>query len=146
MYEWVHGAMNFQPGPRKNVPMTVSTTAIASSPLNKTIATLRWLARVAGLRSMYGRSSRIEHRAGGYEDPGDERIEVGEQLLQAGEVPRCLRRLGRQVRVREAAERRDERDAETEHDRRGPERDHDVAHEQVRPGEHGVVDRSCSSA
>ena len=36
---------------------------------------------------------------------------------------------------------RGERDPEAEHDRRGAERDHDVTHEQVRPGEHRVVDR-----
>ena len=89
-----------------------------------------------------GQQHEDEHGAGGNEDPGNERIEAREQLLQPGEVPRCLRRLGREVRVREAAQRRAERDGEAEHDRRGAERDDDVTHEQMRPGEHGVVDRS----
>ena len=39
------------PGPRKNSPTTVSTTAANSRVANSSTATLRWRASVAGLRS-----------------------------------------------------------------------------------------------
>ena len=109
--------------------------------MNTTIATLRRRASVAGC----GRCTEAGRDAStapvGHQDAGDERVEVRQQLLQAGEVPRRLCRLGREVRVREPSQGRVERDPE----RRAPaaadaEGDDDVTHEQVRPGEDGVVD------
>ena len=96
------GGTNCQPGPRKNVPMTVSTTATASSPQNMTMATLRRRRDGGRVAVDVGEQHEGEHRTHRDEDAGDQRVEVGEQLLQPGEVPRCLGRLRRQVGVGQA--------------------------------------------
>ena len=142
MYEWVHGAMNFQPGPAEERPDDREDHRDREQDAEQQDRDLAMTRSRVGVAIDVRQQHEDQHRAGGYEDPGDERIEAREQLLEPGEVPRRLRRLGRDVRVREPAERRAERDREAEHDRRGAERDHDVAHQQMRPREHGVVDRS----
>ena len=141
MYEWVHGATNCQPGPRKNVPITVRIDRDREQCGEQGDGDLAMTRARVGIAVDVGQQHEDEYRPGRNEDPGHERVEAGEQFLQPGEVPRRLRRLGCDVRVRQAAQRRAERDAEAEHDRGGTERDHDVAHEEMGPREHGVVDR-----
>ena len=116
-YEWVHGAMNSQPGPRKNTPITVSTTAMPSNTLNNTIATLRWRARVSGLRSMYGSSTNTRTAPAGTRIPATSGSKCESSSCRPAKYHGAFSELGSHVRVRQPAQRRGERHAETEHDR-----------------------------
>ena len=86
-----------------------------------------------GLRSRKG-TAKADEDEGRDHDAGHHRVEVAQQLLQAEEVPRGLRRVRRQVRVRELAQRRVHERREEQHERREHDEQRDeLLDEQVRP-------------
>ena len=95
----VHGKTKLKPGPRKNEPMMTSTAQNIRNIVNSEIANLRssgLLRRVLVDVRREDQQDRAHARDG---HAGDHRVEHREQLLQAEEVPRRLRRVRRLVDV-----------------------------------------------
>ena len=83
--------------------MTVSATVIASRTLKSSTATLPVTRPRLRVAIDVRQEQQDQHGARRYEDSRDQGVEAREQLLEPGEVPGRLRRLGGDVRIREPA-------------------------------------------
>ena len=106
--------MKLKPGPRKNEPMMTSTAQNIRKIVNSDDRELAVLGLVARVAVDVGREDQHEEAHAGDGHAGDHRVEHRQQLLQAEEVPRRLRRVRRAVDVGQLQQRGVDEDREDE--------------------------------